>query len=140
MTTLQKPAEFDRKLKILAVDDEEFLQKTMDRILTAAGHEVIIAGSGEEALRLWEQANGSIELVITDLLFPNGMGGYALAQAIWDRAAHVPFVFSSGQLDGSTSVLSPDQEEQAAYLEKPYGPPELRRAVEDVILRLERAQ
>lgn len=58
--------------RILIVDDEEQVRKMLATCLTRAGHEVVEAAEGEEALQ--HCANASIDLIILDLLMPGKEG------------------------------------------------------------------
>ncbi|HXQ53540.1 MAG TPA: response regulator [Stellaceae bacterium] len=57
---------------ILLVDDNAELRRTVGRMLTASGHEVLEAGNGNEAMRHLEGAAPA--LVITDLIMPGKEG------------------------------------------------------------------
>jgi PAS domain S-box-containing protein len=91
----QKPALFLpvlESLRILAVEDEPEVLDVVRAMLTHAGHAVVTAASGREALELF--AREPVELVITDLGMP-GMTGLALAAEIKSRRA-VPVILLTG--------------------------------------------
>ncbi len=58
--------------RILVVEDERNLRRLYTEELEVEGHQVSAVGSGEEALRVLE--NGPIDLVVLDLILPNGNG------------------------------------------------------------------
>ncbi|MBI4063184.1 MAG: response regulator [Elusimicrobia bacterium] len=60
------------KSRILVVDDEEAISRTIGRIIMKMGHEAALAAQGEEAVRMMQDQN--FDLLITDLKLP-GMGG-----------------------------------------------------------------
>ena len=64
---------------VLVVDDDESLRRITQLQLQEAGHEVLTAANGEEALRLLEEH--PVALVITDFKMP-GMSGLDLLQAV----------------------------------------------------------
>ncbi len=82
-------------LRILAVEDEPEVLDVLRAMLTHAGHAVITAASGREAIPLFE--NESIDVVISDLGMP-GMTGLALAGELRARR-RVPFVLLTGWAD-----------------------------------------
>jgi DNA-binding response OmpR family regulator len=56
-------------MKILVIDDDVLLLRTISRILLADGHEVLTAPEGSRGMTLFRQQNP--ELVITDIFMPN---------------------------------------------------------------------
>lgn len=59
-------------MKILVIDDDLLLLRTITRILVADGHEVLTASEGERGMTLFRQKNP--ELVITDIVMPKQEG------------------------------------------------------------------
>src|SRR4051812_43274594 len=55
-------------LRILIVDDDPSIRRTLEALLKRAGHQVMLACDGSEAVRLWRDHGG--DLVITDLHMP----------------------------------------------------------------------
>lgn len=62
--------------KILAVDDSASMRQMVGFTLKGAGHDVVEASDGKEALKLAEGASG-IDLIISDINMPN-MDGITL--------------------------------------------------------------
>jgi signal transduction histidine kinase/ActR/RegA family two-component response regulator len=73
------PADGDGTLRILVIDDEDIVRETLSDLCRAAGHEVVEARSGREALGIL--AGQSLDLICTDLGMP-GMTGWQLAEKI----------------------------------------------------------
>ncbi len=81
-------------LLVLVVDDVESVRRLIRRVLEHAGHRVLEASDGVEALaRL--AANPAVDLVLTDLRMPN-MDGWELATRLSERSPRVPVLFMSG--------------------------------------------
>jgi hypothetical protein len=59
---------------IMIVDDEVELRMGLKDLFSHYGYRVLTAGSGEEALELYEEYSGNVDLVILVLIMP-GMGG-----------------------------------------------------------------
>ncbi len=74
---------------ILLIDDDASLRRVTEYNLSAAGFEVITAGSGKEGLRLFE--GKSFDLVITDVKLGD-MSGLEVLQAIKEQAAEIPVI------------------------------------------------
>ena len=79
---------------ILVVEDEPLVRRTVVLALERAGHRVLTAGDGEEALALLRQEGHGVHLVVSDVVMPR-LGGVELARAM--RAIHaLPILFMSG--------------------------------------------
>jgi two-component system response regulator AtoC len=68
-----------RKKRILAVDDDGLVRKSLEILLREAGYEPVVAGSGQEALGFLPQRH--FDLLITDIRMP-GMDGLQVIQAV----------------------------------------------------------
>ena len=90
-------------LRILAVEDEPDVLDVLRAMLTGAGHTVVTAASGREALDLFERE--AVDLVITDLGMP-GMTGLTLAQELKRRRA-VPVLLLTGWADELDAATAP---------------------------------
>ena len=66
--------------RILIAEDEEALRGFLRRALGEAGHDVVVAADGAEALELLTPAAGAFDLLLTDIKMPV-MDGIALALA-----------------------------------------------------------
>ena len=89
----------DRQLRILVVDDDRRMTKTLVDILRVKGYDPEPAHSGEEAL---EKIRGSqFDCLLTDIRMP-GMDGVDLFQAIGEIQPQLPVVlmtaYTSGQI------------------------------------------
>jgi two-component system sensor histidine kinase EvgS len=80
---------------VLVVEDEVSLLKLASGILERLGYTVLTAGTPGEALRLVEQHNGEIHLLITDVVMPE-MSGKALAEKIKETRPAIKDLFMSG--------------------------------------------
>jgi PAS domain S-box-containing protein len=100
-------------LRVLAVEDEPEVLDLLRAMLTHAGHTVLSAASGPEALAQAKQE--SIDLVITDLGMP-GMTGLVLAGELKARHA-LPVVLMTGWADDLDPERTPGVE---ALLPKPF--------------------
>ena len=84
--------------RILVVEDEFLIRATLAEMLEDAGHEVVAAESGEEALNLL-RADTGIALVMTDMSLAGGMNGLTLASAARGLRAQMPVIFVTGRPD-----------------------------------------
>jgi CheY-like chemotaxis protein len=99
------PARGMGALRILVVDDEDYVRELLFDILTREGCEVVLAGEGREALRLFDPRE--FDAVFTDVGLP-GMSGWELARAVRERDEQVALAVITGWGDTVTA------EEQSA--------------------------
>lgn len=104
---------FSHHSLILVVDDEPEIRNFIRSILETAGHAVLDAGSGDQALRLLEEHDPKPDLLLTDIVMP-GMTGIALAAQAHQRFPGIHVLFMSGyaqdfeaELSGSVCVAKP---------------------------------
>jgi signal transduction histidine kinase/ActR/RegA family two-component response regulator len=105
---------------ILVVEDEPVLRDLAQVILTECGYRVVSASSGPEALEVWESKGGAVDLVITDMVMPNGMTGVELAEALLERKPSVRIIFTSGYTMDEVSTTFLKRHNDARFLQKPY--------------------
>ncbi len=101
--------------KIMVVDDEEMVRKTVTRVLQREGYEVINFPDAAPAL---EEADfAAIELILTDLSMPTP--GEQFIQEVRNRGAKTPIVVMSGHLTEEKMHLLEELGAQAA-IKKPF--------------------
>ena len=88
----------DDKVRVLVVDDETHVREVLIEALEAEGCEVISAQSGEIALALYEQYEGKMDAVFTDIGMPE-MSGWELVTEIRERSKTIPIAIISGWAD-----------------------------------------
>ncbi|NOS72573.1 MAG: response regulator [Verrucomicrobia bacterium] len=113
---------------ILVVEDEPALRDLVSAILRRHGYKVIEAGHGKEAVSVWQGCDRKPDLLLTDMMMPEGMTGWELAQKLRQDTTDLKVVYTSGyspelfngqvQLHGS-----------ANFLPKPFHPSVLAKAV-----------
>lgn len=79
--------------RIMVVDDDAGIRRSLDILLSRAGHEVLQAANGLEAIQLWR--NGGADLVITDLHMPHKDGIQTILELL-TQAPGVPIIAMSG--------------------------------------------
>jgi len=104
--------------KILVVEDTELVRTHAEAVLTGLGYEVIAAVDGVDALTKID-AGLRPDLLLTDILLPNGMDGLAVAEQVQHRIPGIPVLYMSGyveNIDLQKSRLDP----QTNLLLKPF--------------------
>jgi two-component system cell cycle sensor histidine kinase/response regulator CckA len=80
---------------VLVAEDEHDLREVATRILTSAGYRVLAAADGEEALAVAEAFDGTIDVVLSDVVMPK-KNGRELAEALHLTRPATPVLFMSG--------------------------------------------
>jgi two-component system, cell cycle sensor histidine kinase and response regulator CckA len=113
---------------ILIVDDEGGIREFLKIFLEAKDFRVISAGSGEEAIDLWNEHEAEIDLVITDVVMP-GMDGKVLSERLRARKPDLRIIFMSGHVPERIAVETLD----GAFFKKPFNPMDLLEKVQEVL-------
>jgi CheY-like chemotaxis protein len=112
---------------LLVVEDEAALRDVAGRILSGAGYHVLTADGGSQALELAAVHDGSIDLLVSDVVMP-GMLGKELAERLVDARPDTRVLYMSGYAQpvlASQGTLDPG----VALLEKPFTAAALLTAV-----------
>jgi two-component system, cell cycle sensor histidine kinase and response regulator CckA len=81
---------------LLVVEDEEPLLKLMQHILESHGYKVLGCSNARQALNLWRQRSKKIDLLLTDLILPDGMAGTELARKLQRAKPGLKILYTSG--------------------------------------------
>ena len=116
---------------IFVAEDDELVRRLAVQVLTKAGYQVVLAGDGDEAVRLWHGQQVKAKLALLDVVMPK-RNGPEVYEAIRATDPHVPVIFSSGY---TSEALSADllARKGVSLIQKPYKPDELLRAVRQVL-------
>ncbi len=118
---------------VLLVEDSDALREVAREILEELGYRVIEAPSSEKALEQARHLEGSIHLLLTDVVMP-GMSGRELWERLSPSRPECRVLFMSGYTDDAIlqhGVL----ESEAGFLSKPFSSATLARKVRQVLDR-----
>src|SRR5579859_7408842 len=111
---------------VMIVDDDADVLATLASILKVAGHDVVQAGNGIEALNLLDRGD-TLDLLLTDVIMP-GLNGFNLARMARSRRPDLRVLYLTGWFQTAETML--DQgEKYGKLLTKPILPEDLRREV-----------
>ncbi|MHB8522171.1 MAG: PAS domain S-box protein [Limisphaerales bacterium] len=113
---------------ILLVEDETSLRGPVRSILERHGFRVIEAGSGVEALSVWKHRQDRVDLLLVDLVMPDGMSGQDLAEMLRVEAPHLRVLYTSGYSTEAARLHCP-LVEGVNFLQKPYHADKLLQTV-----------
>lgn len=131
------PAASPASRTILVVEDDRSVRALTQRILERHGYHVHTAESGREALDEWERYSPGVDLLLTDLVMPGGVGGVELAEALLARAPGLRVVYSSGY-DPDHGRRAGRLEPGVNFLQKPATPRQIITAVGQMLAPDER--
>lgn len=117
-----------REPVVLVVEDDGMLRAVLRRVLEQRGYRVHLARSGREALEEWEQYEPRPDLLLTDMVMPDGVGGAELAAALQERLPALKVVYSSGY-DPDYSAHKVRLEPGVNFLQKPATPHQILEIV-----------
>jgi len=115
---------------ILLVEDEPGVRQLVREMLLRLGYTILEAGSGAEALRIFERHQG-INLLLTDVIMPQ-MSGRDLAERLRSLQPSLKVLYMSGYTDDMLAhhgVLEPN----VFLLPKPFAPDELAAKLREVL-------
>src|SRR3546814_2103749 len=84
-------------LRLILVEDNALLRRTLSEVLKATNFEVVEANSADGALETLESGS-QIDIVITDVEMPGSMDGIGLAKLIRQRWSTIPLLLMSGRI------------------------------------------
>ncbi len=118
--------------RILVVDDDPSVLRTVEASLVRGGYEVVLAAGAQPALA-WTRVHGLPHLAIIDLLLPDGHG-LELAAAL--RAGNDMPVVLLTAIDDEATVVAALEGVAEDYVVKPFRPAELCARVERILRRI----
>ena len=121
--------------RILLVEDEVAIREFEAIHLQRAGYSTAVAGSGEEALEIYESENGGFDIALLDISMP-GMDGFQLCKELRKRSATLGIIMLTARTQEMDKIsglmLGADD-----YITKPFSPTELLARVDSLYRRVE---
>ena len=124
--------------KIMVVEDETSIREFVVINLQRAGYTIFEAGSGEDALQLFEEKNGDFDVVLLDVMLP-GIDGFTVCKKIREQSGTLGIIMLSAKSQEMDKVsglmLGADD-----YVTKPFSPSELVARVDAIHRRVTAAE
>lgn len=118
--------------KILIVEDDEALSKTLTAVLEAEGFTVISASDGQKGLDL--ALKEQPDLIALDLVLPS-LGGLEICQKLREHKAFTPLIMISGKKKEEIDRVLGLELGADDYLLKPFGPREFLARIRAILRR-----
>jgi two-component system, cell cycle sensor histidine kinase and response regulator CckA len=118
---------------VLVIDDEPLVLSLTNAMLSRCGYTVVTAGSGTEAIRLFENGPDiEIDLLLVDLAMPDMTGNEAVKRILELRPGLPVLYFSSYS---EVESLRPSYPYSDPYITKPFSSQQLIRKIRKVLER-----
>ena len=124
----------DMPVRILCVDDERNVLRSLERIFLDDDYEIVIAGSGEEGLRILEEAGDSFQVVVSDYRMPV-MNGVEFLKEVYERWPDTVRIVLSGYADAGAIVAAINEGHIYKFIPKPWNDEELRVTIQNCLER-----
>ena len=116
---------------VLFVDDEDMILEVAEELLKWLGYKTLIAGSGKEAIEVYEAQKERVDMVILDMIMPDISGS-----EVYDRLKHinpeVKVLLSSGYtIDGAASEIM--NRGCNGFIQKPFKIKELSQKLREIL-------
>ena len=117
---------------ILVVEDEEGVRRGVQRILKHAGYQVLLAADPAQALAIVEDFEGTLDLLLTDVVMPM-MTGAELAERVVVMRPGIKVLYMSGH---AREALDTQQmrEQSVEFLQKPFTRQSMLEKVHSVLV------
>ncbi len=135
---VQKVAKTEERLvkgtgTALLVDDEEVILEVGRELLEALGYRVLLAQDGKEAIKVYEENQDKIDIVVLDVVMP-GMGGGEAYDSMKDINPDIKVLLSSGfSIDGEASKIL--ERGCNGFIQKPFTMKELSGEIGKILKR-----
>ncbi|MBJ6750252.1 PAS domain S-box protein [Geomonas sp. Red421] len=131
----EKPASFipeGGNETILVVEDDAAVGHLVESVLKRYGYQVILAGSGDEALQLFQSRHQEISLALLDVIMPK-MNGKQLCEELRRHSPQLKVLFLSGYTADVIQDKGIFMEEGVDIIKKPARPIELAKKVREML-------
>ncbi len=120
-------------LRVLLVEDDTLVRRALQVMLSRAGHRVVPAANGAEAIARWEEADDAFDVVLTDVLMP-GMTGPDVVRQLRADEPDLRVVYMSGHVEDAMRDVDLERE-QALFVRKPASRAALLEALDQATRR-----
>jgi two-component system, cell cycle sensor histidine kinase and response regulator CckA len=117
---------------VLVAEDDNDLRRLMTQVLRRNGYKVLATASGEEALAQGRLFEGSLDLLVSDVMMGQ-LSGPELAGTLQSEQTALRVLLISGTADNS--VIAHLGEGSSGFLAKPFRPSEFLKRVHEILAR-----
>lgn len=110
-------------LRVLVVDDQPMVLKTVGSVLSALGHSPVLYANPEEAYRIFANSPAAVDLAIVDLEM-TPVNGLQLAEKLHSLRAELPVIIATGE-----NLNTIELPRQTRHIDKPFRMAQLRQTL-----------
>jgi CheY-like chemotaxis protein len=121
---------------VLLVDDDDAMRRMVKTALERASYDVVEAGTGGQALGVWERHRERVKLLLTDMVMPDGLTGRDLAQRLLAAKPSLKVIYTSG-FDLEAAAQQDAARGTIRFLSKPYDMRGLLETVHETMTHIE---
>jgi signal transduction histidine kinase len=121
----------ERGATVLIVEDDPGIRELSRKILSRYGYQVLVADGGDEARTVSERHEGTIHVLLSDVVMP-GMNGPMVAEMLTQMRPGLKVVYMSGYTD-DTIVRHGVMARDVPFLQKPFTPERLANKIVEVL-------
>lgn len=116
------------QIKILCVDDERNVLRSLERMFLDDDYEIALACSGEDGLKIMEES-GPFQVIISDYRMPV-MNGVDFLREVYEKWPHTVRIVLSGYADAGAIVAAINEGHIYQFIPKPWNDAELRVTIQ----------
>jgi DNA-binding NtrC family response regulator len=116
---------------VLLVEDEALVRTVLKKILVGAGYHVLEAANAEEASLLSGQFEGTIHILVTDVVMP-GKTGPELGEQLRSLRSSLKVLYMSGYAPNA-ALFTTGLGDYASFIQKPMTPPQLLAKLREIL-------
>ncbi|NOY65598.1 MAG: response regulator [Nitrospirae bacterium] len=124
---------YDEPIKILCIDDERNVLRSLKRVFLEDDYEILTAESGKEGLEILKSEQ-PVQIVISDYRMP-GMNGVDFLKAVYENWPDTVRIVLSGYADTASVVEAINEGQIYKFIPKPWNDNDLRVTISNAIER-----
>jgi DNA-binding NtrC family response regulator len=128
------PADHDQSKRIMVIEDDPEVLEVITMTLNNMGYEVIEGGDGSNAINIALAQDSNIDLLLTDVVLPNGINGPDMADAIIQIWGNMKVLLMSGYAQ-SEILRTTNEDLRYPLIQKPFPMEKLRKKVNDILTK-----
>jgi two-component system, OmpR family, phosphate regulon response regulator PhoB len=118
--------------RILVVDDHPEVCELLKKTLTRRGHEIIVAGSGQDAVNLARDHRP--DLILMDIMMPGEVSGTQATRILKSDpvTSRAKIIILTGK-DGTKAIEEASEAGADSFFSKPFSPLELLQRLDEIL-------